>query len=616
MLLKKLARVGTGCLILALFCMSGDSARLAAPAPVVRQEEPLRQGQGFDTDVLIVGAGISGLAAALEAGQSGARVTVVDLWSVFGGHAVLSGGVVSIVATPYQESKGIKDTPDLAYRDFIDWGEDPNKEWVRYYVSNSKQEIYDWLTPMGVTFVGLGRNPGNSVPRVHRTKGAGLSLVVAIYRECLKYPNIDFIWNHKVVGLIHEKQRIAGVEAQDLRTKAGRRFRAPAVVLATGGFQSNLRMVRDFWPRNLRFPDQLLIGSGINAAGTGHALAQKTGATLSNMDHQWNYSTGIVDPRYPGSGRGLRVTIPGAIWVNLAGERFVNESESYKVTLPAVVNQKTSSYWAVFDETGRKQLGVSGTTGWDNPAEVVLKKYPGLIKVADSVEQLAKTIGVPRAVLAQTVARYNAMVEKGADEDFGRFGAAITASQQKVREAHTPAKIDTPPFYAVQSFPLTRKSMGGVSADLSCRVLDRSGHPIPGLYAVGELTGFGRLNGKAGLEGTFLGPAMLTGRVGGRTVLADLKRQIHEASPGTAESGPRTSGGGATVEDDVCLQCHPLAKLVATPRPGFDHFERAHGIVLERKLPCEKCHSEFVPIRMDSHKIDRLAQTDNCESCH
>ena len=94
-----------------------------------------------DADVVIVGAGISGLSAALEAARGGARVAVVDMASVFGGHAVMSEGQVSIIGTPLQESRNIRDSPELAYRDFIEWGEDANADWVRYYVSNSRLEI-------------------------------------------------------------------------------------------------------------------------------------------------------------------------------------------------------------------------------------------------------------------------------------------------------------------------------------------------------------------------------------------------------------------------------------------------------------------------------------------
>ncbi len=135
-----------------------------------------------------------------------------------------------------------------------------------------------------------------------------------------------------------------------------------------------------------------------------------------------------------------------------------------------------------------------------------------LAKSSKTIEGLAKAAGLPPAALVETVKRYNHMVEQGQDKDFQRFGP---------NKNYMARRVLVPPFYAVQFFPVTRKSMGGISIDLSCHVLDKQ-HIIPGLYAVGEASGFGGLNGKAGLEGTFLGPSIVTGRVAARAVLRDL----------------------------------------------------------------------------------------------
>ncbi len=564
-------------------------------------------------DIVIVGSGLSGLSAAWEAGQTGARVQVIDMWSIFGGHGVAAGGVLNMVATPVQEAKGIRDSPDLAYNDFMTWGEDPNPEWVRYYVDNSKVMIHDWLTRMGVQFGDIGRNPGNTVPRVHRTQGAGRALVTSIYRECLKYPNITFTWNHKVTGLVKEDGRVAGVQAENVRNGEPLEVRASAVILATGGFQSNLEMVREFWPENLKFPERILLSSGVEATGSGLELAQEAGARLDYLDHQWNYSSGMPDPRYPGTDRGLFARSSAAIWVNMDGQRFVNESDSVKVTTPAVINERTSSYWAVFDAAGMEQLAVRGTTGWDDPKKVLLEKYPNVVPSAASIGELAPMIGLEPDTLTATVDRYNSMVDKGEDEGFDRFSSTSSPARDLIRQAHTPARIDQAPFYALRTFAVTRKSMGGVLIDLSGRVLDNAGQPIPGLYAVGEVTGFGQINGRAGLEGTFLGPAIVTGRVGGREALAALNNIPAKKVTGEL---PRSSHTSRSITNEVCLRCHPLARLVAAERPGYLHFERAHRIVLERNDQCVQCHGEFDPVPTDSHQFDRLAQVENCFLCH
>ncbi len=152
--------------------------------------------------------------------------------------------------------------------------------------------------------------------------------------------------------------------------------------------------------------------------------------------------------------------------------------------------------------------------------------------------------------------------------------------------------------------------------DVSGRVLDRNGNPIKSLYAVGELTGFGRVNGKAGLEGTFLGPSIVTGRVGARTAVAELEQKPVKVSRKTGHSSRSFPEGEPSVDNQVCLSCHDLPQRVATKRPGYDHFERAHGLVLERQDRCANCHTEFVPVDMESHRFDRAAQVDNCQLCH
>lgn len=117
-----------------------------------RQSTAAQEISKPDADILIVGAGIAGLSAALEAARAASSVMVIDTFSVFGGHAVVSNGAVSIVDTPLQRSKKITDSPEIALRDFMDWGKDANVDWVRYYVQHSREEVYDWLTQMGVVF--------------------------------------------------------------------------------------------------------------------------------------------------------------------------------------------------------------------------------------------------------------------------------------------------------------------------------------------------------------------------------------------------------------------------------------------------------------------------------
>lgn len=145
-----------------------------AGAVVAYGQTPAAQQSGA-ADAIVVGAGLSGLSAAVEMGRAGVNVLVVDMNSVAGGHAVLAGGI-AIVGTPLQEQNGIKDSPDSAYRK---WTVDADPQWTRFYVENSKEMIYDWVTAMGVEFVRVGGGQSNSVPRIHFTRGRSIHLVIA-----------------------------------------------------------------------------------------------------------------------------------------------------------------------------------------------------------------------------------------------------------------------------------------------------------------------------------------------------------------------------------------------------------------------------------------------------
>ena len=568
-----------------------SSAVTSAPPNPDVAETPLQ-----DADVIIVGAGISGLAAALDLGRGGAEVTVVDMASVFGGHAVMSQGSVSIVGTPAQEAAGISDSPDLAFQDFHQWGEDPNTEWVRYYVDHSRTEIYNWLIELGVRFSEVVASSGNTVAREHQPVGRGIGLVSPIYRACLELDNIQFRWNVKVEQLLTESGRVAGVRIRDLRSGKETELHASGVVLATGGFQNNLDMVREYWPAEFRFPDRILAGSGTNSVGSGHRMAQAVGGELFHMDHQWNYYSGLPDPRHPGTNRGLNVTNLYGILVNSEGRRFANDLGWAKEVMPLLLKQQKVTVWAIFDEASKRYFNVSGSDWGDfRKVDRLILQNPELVRSAETLEELAPLVGLPAQNLVVTVARYNELVEQGLDVDFGRFGPGKPEFSNRASP-----KIAQSPFYAMQTWPLTRKSMGGVAIDLKSRVLDKTKRPIPGLFAVGELAGLAGVNGKAALEGTFLGPCIVTGRVAARALLQEL-------SIGSSLTPPEKSS---------CLECHDMSQLSAPPKEGYWHFTQVHRAIAERGLDCRHCHGELAPWRESDHRINRQSLTASCILCH
>ena len=553
-----------------------------------------------DADIIVVGAGIAGLAAALDAGRAGADVLVLDANSVGGGHAVKAGGF-ALVGTELQTKRGYTDTPAIAFADLMAWGEDADPEWVRQYVELSDRDIHDWLTGMGVKFNILIGTPESQVPRFHFAGGRAVKAVVPMMQNALRMPNIKFLWNTRATGLLLDNQRVAGVVSENLRSGASTEFRAAAVILATGGFQSEMAMVRDNWRNDRPYPGRLLIGSSQFASGDGYRLAEQAGAAFVRMDHQVTFINGLPDPRTTDGSRALVTQNPAAIWVNADGRRFVNEAASSKDVEAAVFEQDSATHWLVFDERGKKSFGIRDAP-WLNPGtvneEILLN--PALTKSANSIEKLAIAAGLPVQALITTVTRFNAQIESGEDRDFQRFGSGT--------DSKIPEPIGQAPFYAIQLFPTTRKSMGGPAIDLNGHALDTEGQSIPGLYAAGELTGVAGINGSHGGSGTFLGPSLLTGRIAGRTAAADLGLDM----PSQAINAP----AGETPSTVVPIGRDVLQAMIDTRRPGYWHFEVSHALVLERAYECSRCHDADSTMTPAISAAQMLARLDTCTTCH
>ena len=569
---------------------------LGVAAAASRQATPPPQRP----DAIVVGAGLAGLTAAVEMGRAGVNVLVVDMNSVAGGHAVLAGGV-AIVGTPVQEKAGVKDSPDLAYRDWMEWTEDGDPAWTRFYAENSRRLIYDWATELGVEFVRAGNANGNSVPRFHFTKGRAVHLVVPIFLTAQALPGVSFAFNARAERLVVENGRVAGVTVRHLRTGATETLRAPHVVLATGGFESDLDRVLGNWTPGLPRPTRLLVGSAPSATGSGHNMATAAGAALTKIDRHYIYIDGLPDPRDPEGIHALTAGNGRAMWVNAQGRRFTNEAGWDKTILRDLLNQKPSSYWAIFDEPGKAGFSVRGAAWVSTPGEGhPILDNPKAAHKAETLEALAAKAGLPADALVASVRRYNDLIAGGADADFQRFSGGN----------RLPPKIEKGPFYAVQLFPMTRKNMGGVAIDMQARALNRAGQVVPGLYAAGEITGSVGINGSHGMDGMFLGPAIVTGRLAGKAV-ADAVTAGR--APAAIAAAPEPAARGTF---NAAATAEMLKPLLAKSRDGYWHFEKVHQTVVERRYECTMCHSETLPFAPVATRQQRAAQTQVCTNCH
>ncbi len=464
----------------------------------------------YATDVAIIGAGAAGIAAGIEARDAGARVIVFEQGSDIGGAAITSGGGCLIVGSPLQKQNNIHDTPDLAFKDWMEWG-GPSADavWARYYIEHTLHDLYHWAEALGVKWADLKVQEGNSVLRWTRPERNGLGLMTCLIKG-FRQKGGEIVVDTEIAGLEPEDS-LVGLTGRDAKTGEPVRVASKSVVVATGGFNSNLDMVLEYNP-DLK-NHKVLEGSGRGSRGGGHRLIREAGGYLTHMDHIWFYVYATPDYRDPAQRRGLVFRqVPGNIWVNQQGRRFHNEARSGgNSATPALMAQTPRHAWAIMDwpmTAGMEIADPSYRDGDKVAREKVLELLDNspFVRKADTLAELAPRMEVEAETFLATVDRYNKACAQGLERE-PEFGKPLKSSRP----------FDTPPYYAVQIFPLARKNFGGVKTDLRCRVLNKHFEPIDGLYAAGEVAGMagGHINGRAGLEGTMLGPAVFSGRVAG-----------------------------------------------------------------------------------------------------
>jgi len=465
----------------------------------------------LETDVAIIGGGGAGIPAAIEVGRAGGTAIVLEQADSCGGTAAISGGGCCIVGTPLQKAQGINDTPEMAFEDWVKWGQGAADEvWARFYLEHTLHDLYHWAEGCGAKWVDMKFQEGNRVHRWHRPEHNGLGLMAALIKTAESLPNINIMVSTTAAKLLTENSRICGVTAKNDRDGFFE-IRSKAVVIATGGFNSNLDMVLEYRPEFKNF--KVMEGSGFGATGSGHKMISEVDGYFTHMENIWFYVYATPDYRDPRGRRGLvfRLT-PGYIWFNQQGKRFHNESLTGGASAtPALLAQNPPHAWAILDTPMTAKMEVADPYYRDGDKvrrdriQELLDNSP-YIKKANTLAELGRKIEVDVASFLSTIECYNRAFDDGLECE-PEFGKSLKLSK----------KFDTPPFYAIQLFPLARKNFGGVKTDLRCRVLNKYFEPIAGLYAAGEVAGMagGHINGKAGLEGTMLGPSVFSGRVAG-----------------------------------------------------------------------------------------------------
>jgi predicted oxidoreductase len=458
------------------------------------------------------------------------------------------------------------------------------RQWAQAYVDFAAGEKRSWLRERGLRLFPLvgwaerggydARGCGNSVPRFHLTWGTGPALVEIFARQLKDRRGVRFGFRHRVDELIVHDGAVTGVRGSVLEpTDAARgvassrnviaefEFHASAVIVTSGGIGANHDLVRQNWPKRMgRVPEQLLSGVPAHVDGRMIGITEAAGARVINRDRMWHYVEGITnyDPIWPA--HGIRI-IPGpsSLWLDANGQRLPVPLYPGFDTLGTLEYIARSGYdytWFVLnariiekefalsgqeqnpDLTGRsvRQLLLSrARSGPPGPVQAFVDQGIDFVQ-ADSLRELVCAMNkLPdvkpldhATVAAEVTARDREVTNRfSKDSQINAIRNARNYLGDRVARVVAPHRLTDPkagPLIAVKLHILTRKTLGGLETDLDSRALKADGTPFDGLYAAGEVAGFGGggVHGYRALEGTFLGGCIFSGRAAGRGAAADI----------------------------------------------------------------------------------------------
>ncbi|PTX54192.1 hypothetical protein C8N43_3002 [Litoreibacter ponti] len=544
-------------------------------------------------DVVIIGAGLAGLAAAAELGDRGKSVVIVDQEGPqnLGGQAFWSLGGLFMIDTPEQRRMGIKDSHALALNDWMgsagfDRPEDAYpRKWAEAYLDFAAGEMRPWLHKMGLRWFpvvgwaerggGFADGHGNSVPRFHITWGTGPGVLEHFIRRCKAHEDagrITMLYRHRVDRIEMQGGAAKGISgatlAPDDAVQGARtnreavgdfRVDASSVIVASGGIGGNFELIREIWPKERlgRAPETMLSGVPAHVDGRMIAISEQAGGQAINKDRLWFYTEGVKnwDPIWPE--HGIRILPgPSAMWFDATGQRFAPPALpgfDTNGTFKAILDSGYDYSWFVLTQKViKKEFALSGSeqnpdftsakwrevikqrilsgTRATGPVEA-FKEHGEDFVVADTLDELVAGMnglaGAPLIDAAHLRAQITAR-DAQVDNPFSK-DAQITAIQaarhyrgDKLIRTAKPHKFLDPangPLIAVRLNLITRKTLGGLQTNLDSQMVGADGAVIPGLFAAGEVAGFGGggYHGYNALEGTFLGGCIFSGRAAGRS---------------------------------------------------------------------------------------------------
>ncbi|UMB77445.1 flavocytochrome c [Dickeya fangzhongdai] len=410
-------------------------------------------------DVVVIGSGGAGLAAAIQACDDGANVLIVEKMSSIGGNTIKASVGMNAAGTRFQKIKGIVDDKERFYEETLKGGKlKNNPELLKRFVEGAPMAI-EWLAERGIELNDITITGGMSVDRTHRPadgSAVGGFLISGLVKNINKR-NIDVMLETSVIDIVHDAGAITGVRVLN-EDNEQLTIATKGVVVATGGFSANREMVVKYRPDL----DGFVTTNHQGATGSGIEILEKVGADTVDLGEIQIHPTVEQTTSYLIS---ESIRGGGAILVNQQGHRFFNEMETRDKVSAAIIGLPEKYAYILFDEQVRAK---------NKAADEYLSR--GFVVSAASPRELADKLSIDFHALLATLERYNLFVDKQHDDDFGRK----TALRHPINQG---------PFYAIRIAPGVHHTMGGVVINTDTAVLDSKKRVIRGAFAAGEVVG-------------------------------------------------------------------------------------------------------------------------------
>ncbi|MDQ0090771.1 urocanate reductase [Paenibacillus anaericanus] len=448
-------------------------------------------------DVVVIGAGGAGFSAALEAGEAGKSVVILEKMPTVGGNTLISGGEMNAPDNWVQHALGITDdSAELFYEDTMKGGDNLGQPEIVKILSEKSLDSAEWLRDVvKVEFLPdhLFQFGGHSRKRALIPVGhTGAELITKLKTKAGEL-GITIKTNMKAEKLLTDVSgRVVGVEASTNGQKVT--FSANnGVIMATGGFGSNIEMRKKYNPV---LDESYMSTDTPGTTGDGIIMAQEINADITNMENIQTYPicnpiTGVIslvaDSRFD-----------GAILINQGGTRFVEELERRDVISKAILAQE-GRYAYQFWNQEIADIGKTIEVHKDEYEQLIKE---GLLYKADTIEDAANFFKVDVKTLKDTVSKVNEYAKTGKDLDYNHRGGLVS--------------LEKGPYYIQKAVPSVHHTMGGLVIDTKAHVLTTEGEIIPGLYAAGEVTGV--VHGANRLGGNAISDVITFGRIAGQEV--------------------------------------------------------------------------------------------------